>query len=239
MCSPFEIRADWAFDVATASQHLIGSLTTVDAVAFRQAFVDLSTAVPKYVSPAERAFLNDRVTALAIRAAHYFDGQFHRSFGFEPCDGRSLTRALSVLSAGGSDPLQAARVWSESFLADFQVQHTWPLGQRLRQYVDEHYTEQLELRRLSKHFGCSRSALARAFVATTGGTLHQYQTAVRVRSAVRLLREEELKVEAVALHVGYRSPKNFYRVLRKCTGLSPSDVRRLDGCHAEGIVPRA
>jgi transcriptional regulator GlxA family with amidase domain len=54
---------------------------------------------------------------------------------------------------------------------------------------------------------------------------HEYQTRIRLTAAARLLPTE--KVEYVALAVGFRSKKNFYRAFRLAMGLSPSEFRRL------------
>ncbi len=236
MPSPFEIREEWAFEVAAASQHLVGKIVGADPVSFRQAFADLHGDMPNSASLAERALLVDRIAVLAIRAGHHFDSCFHRTFQSSPCDGGLLDRTLHILSDGRSDPIESASTWALAFLADFSAHHTWPIAERARQYLDQHYHEPLDVAGLVRRFGCSRSALARAFLAATDSTLKGYQTSVRIVTAIIIMRERDWKIDAVARLVGYGSPKNFYHALRVCTGLSPTDVRTLDSATVGRIV---
>jgi len=236
MSTPFEIRADWAFEVAAASQHLVGSIAVSDPASFTRAFETLSSDIRDCASPAERIFLADRVAALAIRAGYQFDLEFHKRYALTACDGRVLGRTLGILSDAPADPMKSVRIWSAAFLQEFGRYHTWPIGEHVRRYVEEHYQESIDWPRLAKRFGYSRSALARAFVAATGSTLQRYHAALRVRTAIMILREQEWKIDAVASIVGYRSPKNFYRALRTSTGLSPAEVRRLESERLEQIL---
>jgi transcriptional regulator GlxA family with amidase domain len=47
-----------------------------------------------------------------------------------------------------------------------------------------------------------------------------------LKEALRQLRETDLKVEAVAIDVGYRSKKDFYRIVRVRLGCTPGELRR-------------
>jgi AraC-like DNA-binding protein len=58
-------------------------------------------------------------------------------------------------------------------------------------------------------------------------TIGQYQGRLRLRHGIIDLRACDSKVDDVARMLGYRSPKNFYGVLKDQTGLTPSEVRNL------------
>jgi AraC-like DNA-binding protein len=47
-----------------------------------------------------------------------------------------------------------------------------------------------------------------------------------LKEALRQLRETDLKIEAVAIDVGYRSKKDFYRMVRVRLGCTPGQLRR-------------
>ena len=49
-------------------------------------------------------------------------------------------------------------------------------------------------------------------------------------------RVRDEKVEALALSVGYRSAKNFYRAFRQLTGMTPTGFRRLFTERAAALV---
>lgn len=54
--------------------------------------------------------------------------------------------------------------------------------------------------------------------------------------AINLLREPDSKVGTVAHEVGYRSVKNFYRILWNLTGMTPSRVRGMNKIDARELL---
>jgi AraC-like DNA-binding protein len=44
------------------------------------------------------------------------------------------------------------------------------------------------------------------------------------------------QVEAVALRIGYRRTKNFYRAFRQLTGMTPTGFRRLSAERAAAVL---
>lgn len=79
---------------------------------------------------------------------------------------------------------------------------------------------------LAKTLGMSASALSRKFHAETGQTLSQYQTAFRIRTAQRCLRENQDSITQIAYQVGYTDASYFSKVFTKHTGVSPSEYTR-------------
>jgi AraC-like DNA-binding protein len=56
---------------------------------------------------------------------------------------------------------------------------------------------------------------------------------------VRMERIGSEKVDAIALDVGYRSKKNFYRIFKSLTGLTPSAFRQLPKDEQHAVIFRA
>jgi AraC family transcriptional regulator len=54
----------------------------------------------------------------------------------------------------------------------------------------------------------------------------QFVTRQRIARAQQLIRETSRSQIEIALEVGYTSPSHFAQVLRRKTGLTPSDYRR-------------
>jgi AraC-like DNA-binding protein len=79
----------------------------------------------------------------------------------------------------------------------------------MQDLIQEMYAERLTLDTLSAAIGRQPTYLGRLFRQEEGVTVHEYVTRVRLERAATLIREG-VKVEAVALIVGYRSKKNFY-----------------------------
>jgi two-component system response regulator YesN len=86
------------------------------------------------------------------------------------------------------------------------------------------YSEVVTLRTLSIRFGRHPGYLGRLFRAQVGSSVREYLTRVRLERAAALVREG-VKIEAVALSVGYRSKKNFYQQFKKRYGMTPLPYR--------------
>jgi AraC-like DNA-binding protein len=71
------------------------------------------------------------------------------------------------------------------------------------------------------------SRLNRAFIREHGYAVPEYQRRVRLLNALEKINEGRVKIEAVALGVGYHSKKNFYRTFQRLTGLTPTRFRHL------------
>ena len=65
-------------------------------------------------------------------------------------------------------------------------------------------------------------------------SIPQYQRTLRLVDALGRVRHE--KVEAVALSVGYRTTKNFYRAFRELTGMTPTGFRQLSSERAAAVL---
>ncbi|PYR14420.1 MAG: hypothetical protein DMF95_03650 [Acidobacteria bacterium] len=76
--------------------------------------------------------------------------------------------------------------------------------------------------------------LAREFRRQFGMSIPRYQRTLRLVEALGRVRDE--KVEAVALSVGYRATKNFYRAFRQLTGTTPTGFRRLPPERAAAVL---
>lgn len=72
----------------------------------------------------------------------------------------------------------------------------------------------------------SEGHLARAFKASTGWQLQKYVSEQRIRTACRMLAEDDMGCEAIASALGFSSAAYFSTVFRERTGRTPSDFRR-------------
>lgn len=70
----------------------------------------------------------------------------------------------------------------------------------------------------------SPSHLSVVFYRATGLSIREYTLFLRMTKAADELKRG-VKVEAVALLVGFRSRKNFYRQFKKWFGMTPTDLR--------------
>lgn len=97
--------------------------------------------------------------------------------------------------------------------------------------IDEKMFKQadLTLDMLSAATGYSRYYLSTALNRCTGANFNTYVNEQRIKEAVRLMSDPvnaDLTVDAIAYDSGFNDRKNFYRVFKRVTGLSPTQFRR-------------
>jgi len=91
-------------------------------------------------------------------------------------------------------------------------------------HIHQNYTQRLTLGTLARTLGRQSAYLGRLFRDEIGVTVHEYVTRARmVNGAVQV--RSGVKIEAVALDLGYRSKKNFYRQFKRRFGMTPEKYR--------------
>lgn len=96
----------------------------------------------------------------------------------------------------------------------------------IKAYIQQHYTEELELQHLADLVYLTPSYLSKLFKTETGETITDYCIAVRIEHAKRLLKEDHgLKTYMVGERVGYPDPAYFNKVFKKMTGKTPKEYR--------------
>lgn len=84
----------------------------------------------------------------------------------------------------------------------------------------------VSLARMASRSGLSENYICILFKKELGVTFLQYVYALRVRKAMELLLTEPDKtIEDIARRVGYQSDRQFFRIFREWTGMSPHQFR--------------
>jgi two-component system response regulator YesN len=91
---------------------------------------------------------------------------------------------------------------------------------RMLDLIEQSYSEPITLRVLAAALNRQASYLGTLFRRETGLSVRQCLTRVRLDRASVLVRDG-VKIEAVALLVGYRSKKNFYRQFKRRFAMTP------------------
>lgn len=95
----------------------------------------------------------------------------------------------------------------------------------IKDYVDEHYMEDVTPQSLAEQFHINVSYLSQLFKKESGGTYTEYLTSLRIKNACRLLSTSDEKIADIAERVGFHDYFYFTRVFKKVMDMSPSEYR--------------
>jgi AraC-like DNA-binding protein len=91
-------------------------------------------------------------------------------------------------------------------------------------YIDENYTEQLDLSGVAEQFGYTPTHLSRMFKEHVGRNFYQYLQNVRLMHAVEEMNDDEnVRLMECALNHGFPNVKSFIQTFKKTFGCTPSD----------------
>ncbi|NRU22139.1 YesN/AraC family two-component response regulator [Clostridium beijerinckii] len=97
--------------------------------------------------------------------------------------------------------------------------------QNLLRYIEIHYHEKISLDSIAKDLGFSKFYLSRIFSNKIGYQFNDYINRLRINKAQKLLSETDLPVTVIALECGFESQRNFNRIFKELTTLTPTKFR--------------
>ena len=100
--------------------------------------------------------------------------------------------------------------------------------QIVKQYIHEHYQEDLSLNLLSEQVYLSPGYLSEIFIQETGCGINKYIKNLRMEIAKDLLNNTNMKVNDICHNVGYQNLSYFVRSFREHFGASPEKYRQRD-----------
>lgn len=92
-------------------------------------------------------------------------------------------------------------------------------------YIEQHLIEDISVKGLAEHMGCSASHVMRSFRKRLDMTVVEYVTKKRMEKAKQLLANTDLPIMTVAEFTGYSDYSYFTRVFKKETGITPREYR--------------
>lgn len=98
--------------------------------------------------------------------------------------------------------------------------------EEIRDYMKNHFSEEITLERLSELFFVSKYHLAREYRRVFGVTPGNDLTGIRISEAKSLLRFTDHPVSDIARACGYPDANYFARAFRRWEGISPLEYRR-------------
>jgi len=100
---------------------------------------------------------------------------------------------------------------------------------RVREYVQVHLDESIDLSMLAAAAGLSMHHFAREFKQSTGVTPHNYLIQKRVERAQQMLAQTGLSLAEIACAVGFSDQGHLARHFRGLLGTTPREFRRSQG----------
>jgi AraC family transcriptional regulator len=95
-----------------------------------------------------------------------------------------------------------------------------------RDFIVAHLDQPLSIARLAELCDVHPARLARAFRRETGVGPGEYQRALRLRHALRLVAETDAPLSEVALACGFCDQSHFSRAFKAVYGCAPKTYRR-------------
>lgn len=102
-----------------------------------------------------------------------------------------------------------------------------PAVQKVVNYIDFNYQEDLSLKKIADLFSISPSYLSALFKKETGSTLTEYINNKRIDISVSLLNTTDSSIQNIAAQVGFLDVNYYTRIFKKLKGISPSAYRNM------------
>ena len=111
-------------------------------------------------------------------------------------------------------------------LSDAKYQKEKNSMQRIEEFLQKNYQEDINLQEIADRFYLSREYISRKFKQDYDATITDYLTSIRMEKAKNLLENPYLKIYEVAYGVGYQNEKYFSKVFKKHEGVTPNEYRQ-------------
>ena len=95
-----------------------------------------------------------------------------------------------------------------------------------KDYIDANYSRDLSLSDVAKYVFLSESYFAHTFKNEFGISPKSYLLHVRIEASKELLAHTDMKINDIALSVGFRSQQRYNDMFRKCMNMTPLRYRR-------------
>jgi two-component system, response regulator YesN len=96
----------------------------------------------------------------------------------------------------------------------------------IKNYIDEHYFEEVSLNDMSKKYYMNKSYLSALFKKCIGQNFVDYITSVRMKKAAEYIKSKKCKIYEVAQLVGYTDERYFARLFKKYIGVNPNEFKK-------------
>lgn len=120
----------------------------------------------------------------------------------------------------------ACNLVSRAIQYKIYINKTESVIERIRQYIDIHYNEEIRRDDLSEMVYLNKDYISRIFKKEVGVSISSYILRKRGEEAKKLLAQSNLPINTVSIYVGYSNFSYFTKMFKENTGYSPLEYRR-------------
>lgn len=99
----------------------------------------------------------------------------------------------------------------------------------IRDQIETRYSENIRVSDFADQYFFSAEYLSKLFKVKYGANIYEYLQKVRMDRAVELLAGSDLKIQDIAMRVGYADTNYFSKAFKNHTGTTPREYRRTTG----------
>lgn len=103
---------------------------------------------------------------------------------------------------------------------------TWRVMADIKEFIDSHYMEELNLSGLSRQFYLQPNTISKNFGKFFRKNISTYINSVRISNAVRILESSDINIIDLSEMVGYTSVNTFLRQFRERMNISPLQYKK-------------
>ncbi|MEK4042639.1 AraC family transcriptional regulator [Paenibacillus sp. FSL H8-0048] len=103
------------------------------------------------------------------------------------------------------------------------------------EYLDKHYGEDINLNLVADKLNLTPGYLSSIFKEKTGINFSEYLNTLRIERAKALLMNIDLRIQDIALQVGYQNVNSFIRMFKRASGLTPGEYRKRASGDNQGL----
>lgn len=96
----------------------------------------------------------------------------------------------------------------------------------VKQYIREHYMEEISISRLSEIACVSKNYFSAMFKKETGMNYKAYLTQIRMEAALKLLQETDDKTYEISEKIGYNNVRRFVDAFKQIYSVTPAEYRK-------------
>lgn len=117
------------------------------------------------------------------------------------------------------------RTLSSSSFAKISVYSDSRRVQKVQDYIDQHYNEEIRLGQLADLVSMTSVSFSRFFKLRTGKNLSEYIIDIRLGHATRMLVDSTMSIAEICFECGFNNLSNFNRIFKKKKNCTPKEFR--------------